>query len=148
MEDKDPNDEELNPQGQDDINDADDSFGLPDLDYKPLEEESEPAENESEEESEPAEKESEDTTDEASNESEMVYSSDSEESNEEFAEENGNEKTEFRYQIEDGKSNAPKILLGILGVLIVAAVIWFFGYYRPEQKKLAEDASIKQEQID
>lgn len=41
MDEKDPNEEELNPQGQDDVNDADDSFGLPDLEYKPLKDEDE-----------------------------------------------------------------------------------------------------------
>ena len=46
MEDKDPKDDELNPEGQGDINDADDSFGLPDLDYKPLEDVEETVEEE------------------------------------------------------------------------------------------------------
>jgi len=139
MEDKDPKDDELNPQGQDDINDADDSFGLPDLDYKPLEEED--SEEDTEVESNEA------TTEEETNihEVDSTYT-DTEESMSENLEEE--EKPELRYQVEEEKSNTPKILIGIITVLVVAAAIWFFGFYRPQQQKIAEDARIKQEQID
>ena len=50
MKDKDPNDDELNKDEQDNINEADDSFGLPDLDFTPLDEESEEEATEAEEE--------------------------------------------------------------------------------------------------
>ena len=38
MKDKDPNEDEFNQDEQDNINEADDSFGLPDLDFNTLEE--------------------------------------------------------------------------------------------------------------
>ena len=49
---KDLDDENINEENQGDINEANDSFGLPDIDYKPLEEESE-AEASSEADAEP-----------------------------------------------------------------------------------------------
>ena len=51
MKDKDPNEEEFNQDDQDNINEADDSFGLPDLDFTTLDDESD-AEEESVEEPE------------------------------------------------------------------------------------------------
>ena len=161
MEDKDPKDEELNPQGQDDANEADDSFGLPDLDYKALDEEEneseaeapvqeEPEEIASETVEESEEEAEEDKTEESAEEAETSYSysSDEEESSDSMEEDQEEEEPQLRYQVEESSSNGPKILLGILGILIVAAVIWFFGYYRPQQQKLEEEARIKQEQID
>lgn len=143
MEDKDPNEEELNPQGQDDANDADDSFGLPDLDYKALDEEEDEPKVEEEEEQPVAS----DETEEAKEEVENTYA-DHAETGDDEGEEEVKEKPQMRYQLEESKSNGPKVLLGILGILIVAAVIWFFGFYRPKQKKIEEEARIKQEQID
>lgn len=48
MTDKDPNEDEFNEEEQDNINEADDSFGLPDLDFEPLDESSSDDEDEPE----------------------------------------------------------------------------------------------------
>ncbi len=137
MDEKDPKDEELNPQEQDNLNEADDSFGLPDLDYKPLDEESseEPV----------VEPEEDSAVEEEENTEDSYTSSYSEESEEEEQEE---EKPALRYQMEEESSNAPKIIGGIIGVLVLAAVIWYFGFYGPQQKKIAEAEKAKQEELD
>lgn len=144
MDEKDPKDEELNPQGQDDINEADDSFGLPDLDYKPLDEASEESDEElGTENTDPVEVESEEVEDSDGTEKveEEPYNYESEGQEEE------EEKPELRYQIEEKSSNAPKILLGILAVIIIAAGVWYMGYYRPQQQEIADAEKAKQEQI-
>ena len=134
MEDKDPKDEELNPQGQDDINDADDSFGLPEMDYKTLDE---AADNDS---SVKVEEQNEDSVvNEEHHDEEYNYSSDTTEDT---------EKQELRFQLEEEKSNTPKILIGIFAVIIVAVSIWFLGFYRPHQQKLERDAKAKQDLLD
>ncbi len=167
MDEKDPNEEELNPQGQDDINDADDSFGLPDLEYKPLEddskeseseepeaEESTPEESDTEsidnsEESTPDEEEesSYDSTQEESTE-EYSYDSNDEETEDDESEEGEEEKSQMRYQLEEKSSNAPKIIGGIFVVLLVSVAIWYFGFYRIQQQELADAEKAKQELID
>ncbi len=140
MDEKDPKDEELNPQEQDNLNEADDSFGLPDLDYKPLEEEpSEEPVSEPEEDSTVEEEEVQAETTEDNYTS--SYSDETEEEEEE-------EKPALRYQMEEESSNAPKIIGGIVGVLVLAAVIWYFGFYGPQQKKIAEAEQAKQEELD
>ncbi len=143
MDEKDPKDEELNPQGQDDANEADDSFGLPDLDYKPLDEES----NDSEEEltteentyTEEEEVEEEEPQDSYGATSDYDDSTKSEEDT---------EKPALRYQMEEESSNAPKIIGGIIGVLALAAIVWYFGFYRPKQQKIEDEAKAKQEELD
>lgn len=144
MDEKDPKDEELNPQGQDDINDADDSFGLPDLEYKPLDEVSE-EDTPDEPESVPSE-DSEDAGE--AQEEEPRVEEDSYDDNSNNSTEDEAEKPELRYQIEESSSNVPKIIGGIFGVLIVAAIIWYVGFYRPKQQKIADDAQAKQELLD
>ena len=134
MDEKDPKDEELNQQEQDNVNEADDSFGLPDLDYKPLEEETSEADEEIESD------EVSETEDQPSYESDSsTYSSDTDEEE---------EKPTLRYQMEEESSNAPKIIGGIIGVLALAAIIWYVGFYRPKQQKLADEAQAKQEELD
>ena len=64
MKDKDPNEDEFNKDEQDNINEADDSFGLPDLDFNTLEDEPEAAEPEEEGESTAAEEPEEASSDE------------------------------------------------------------------------------------
>ena len=55
MKDKDPNEDEFNQDDQDNINEADDSFGLPDLDFNTLEDEPESEEPEPDKEYDTAE---------------------------------------------------------------------------------------------
>jgi len=143
MDEKDPKDEELNPQGQDDANEADDSFGLPDLDYKPLDEE---GSTETEEDLS-----SEDDSAQAVEDSaeEEVDDSISEETAAEeelpVETEDEPEKPVLRYQMEEESSNAPKIIGGIIAVLVIAALVWYFGFYQKQQKQLAEAEKAKQE---
>ncbi len=160
MDEKDPNDEELNPKGQDDINDADDSFGLPDLEYKPLDEDSdesdgaESSEPDTSEETQSEENESSEEenlpSEEVNEEATESYSFDStEEETDTFeSEEEEDEKPTLRYQVEEKSSNAPKIIGGIIAVLLISVAIWYFGFYKIQQQELAEAERVKQEQID
>jgi len=143
MDEKDPKDEELNPQGQDDANEADDSFGLPDLDYKPLDEE-EPTETDEEISSE-----DENVEPVAEEEVENNFSEETEtEEESSIGEQDESEKPVLRYQMEEESSNAPKIIGGIIGVLALAAIVWYFWFYRPKQQKIEDDAKAKQEELD
>lgn len=124
MEDKDPKDDELNQEGQDDINDADDSFGLPDLDYKPLEESEEGAE-------------SEETAG-------TGYEDDTPDDSAEAEEESASEQPERRfsaYREQQSSSNGPKIIIAIVAILVIAAGVWYFGFYGPAE---AERAKVEQ----
>lgn len=142
MDEKDPKDEELNPQGQDDINDADDSFGLPDLEYKPLDDDSDDSETE-----EPENKEdSEDVEAEEHSETSSYDSDDEENESSEYEEEE--EKPQLRYQIEEKSSNAPKIIGGIVVVLLVSVAIWYFGFYQKQQQAIADAEQAEQEIVD
>ncbi len=146
MDEKDPNEEELNPQGQDDLNDADDSFGLPDLEYKPLDEEETTEEPAQEPVDEPEDTET--TTQEDSYESQQE---DSYTNPDEEEESENEEKPALRYQLDEDESssNAPKIILfSILAILIIGAGVWYLGFYKPKQEALAEEAQQKQEQLD
>ncbi len=143
MDEKDPKDEELNPQGQDDANEADDSFGLPDLDYKPLDEE------ESTETDEEISSEDENVEPVAEEEVENNFSEETEtEEESSIREEDESEKPALRYQMEEKSSNAPKIIGGVIGVLALVAIIWYFGFYQKQQKELAAAEKAKQEEID
>ncbi len=143
MDEKDPKDEELNPQEQDNVNEADDSFGLPDLDYKPLDEDSaEPEEELNAEENAPLEEEPE--IEEAES-----FSDDQNEVKEEIEqEETEEEKPALRYQLEEESSNTPKIIGGLIVVLLLAAIVWYFGFYQKQQKEIAAAEEAKQEQLD
>ena len=148
MDEKDPNEEELNPQGQDNVNDADDSFGLPDLEYKPLDEDSEETGVEETNDSEETQQDNDENSEEED--SQEVASDTYSEEETETAESNEDEdkKPEFRYQIEEESSNGPKIIGGIFAILLVSVAIWYFGFYGPQQKKIAADEKARQEQID
>lgn len=130
MADKDPKDDELNQEGQEDFNNDDDSFGLPDLDYQPLEDSGEEEQEAAEIEEDVVEEVEDVHTDELEVEEEIEvtaepvrkYSSYKEESN-----------------------NTPMILLGVLAIILIGVGIWYFGFYRPAAQ---EQARIEQEAID
>ncbi len=147
MDEKDPKDEELNPQGQDDLNEADDSFGLPDLDYKPLEEESSDTEEEIQAEEQPVVEPDEEQPNAVSDDY-TEQETEQEPLVEEETEQETEEEPVLRYQVEETSSNAPKIIGGIIGVLLLAVVIWYFGFYQKQQKAIAEAEVAKQELID
>jgi len=171
MKDKDPKDEEFEQEGQDDINEADDSFGLPDLELTPLEEESEEEEAES---SEPASEESEEAVSKEGSESEEeesgqekeeleqpAYSVEGEDTEGEVSEEAEGEEKKYHvveseeedvssvYKPPKPESNAPKIIGVLVVAIIVVAVGWYFGFYRPGQvAKEKEKARIEQQKKD
>lgn len=132
-------DDELNDDfglGSDDANDADDNFGLPDVEYKSLEEaEEEESEKEEESSSEPEEEEapvtSEDTSEEEYRES---YEGDG----------NGDD---YEYEDESkSDSIAPKLILITIILVVVAGAVWYFGFYSPAQKAAEEQARLAQQQ--
>jgi len=167
---KEDQDEEINEGAQDDINEVDDSFGLPDVDFKPLDEEDEedseepaPAEEELEapsEEDQPVEKEPE--TD-----AEPVADSGSPFGTIEDEFEDGKDEPEketftvdslqdppdeetpkFERKFEHPEQSSPvgKILIAIAGVIIIGGAIWYFAFYMPEKKEQEEQA--RQEQLE
>jgi hypothetical protein len=125
MKDKDPNDDELNKDEQDNINEADDSFGLPDLEFNTLDEESE---------EEPADSNTENVEETADSSEEEPQAEVSEPYDEEEpeVEEATLARPSYSYVPPKPESNAPKIIGVLIAILLVAAAIWYFGFYRPE----------------
>src|SRR5690349_3064785 len=118
--------EDESQENRDNINsESDDTFGLPEIEYEPINRKETPAEEERQEEVSSPE-----YTQESSVEQETV-------------EERGYTPTYF--DDEEKPSVLPKVL-GILALLLViGAGVWFFVYYRPQQ--LAEEKA-KQEQLE
>ena len=159
MKDKDPNEEEFNQDDQDNINEADDSFGLPDLDFNTLDDEPE-AEEEIEEKTE-----SEDEVEEIIVEEEIIIEEPVDsvvEEQPEYEEEviitdeedvedtgevtsdddNGTEGT--GYVPPKPESNAPRIIAALIITVLISGAVWYFAFYRPE--KAAEEKA-RQEQL-
>ena len=112
---------------KDDFESADDSFGLPDIDYKPLEREEESKAETSEAEmseglSQPPEPEAQAVKEEPS----YSYSS--------------------YMQEERSSSLAPRIIGIIVVILVALAATWYFGMYQPEQEKARLEEQRQQEQ--
>lgn len=132
------NNDELNEQNHDDFNEADDSFGLPEVDYEPLEEDEETKSEEAEEASSTQEEET------------VTYSSDNddqeESSNEEEQQEEQQEYVPGSYTPpEEESSNVGKVVLLVLILVLTAVGIWYFGFHKPEADR-KEQARIEQEQ--
>lgn len=131
-------DENINQESQqDDLNEADDSFGLPDVDYEPInrDDDSDELEEESSSTEETASEESEESTDE-------VYAS---------ASSGGEEppKKEYvpgSYTPPKDDSMVGKVIALILVLLLAGAAIWYFGFYRPEQQRMEKAKIEKQKQ--
>lgn len=121
--DEDPSQDNLN-------NNSDDTFGLPEIEYEPLQREEEPVRPVSESPSQPS---SHEPITRKEMEREEVQSN---EYNTNYY--NNNE--------EEGNSPWPKIL-GIAAILLLTAgAVWYFGMYRPAQMKLAaEKTRLEQE---
>lgn len=143
------NNDDLNDQNQDDFNEADDNFGLPDVDYKPLDETSDDSEMSDDESS---------TSDEDNTYASHSDSSESEDNEEtsytsyDSGEDSGYTSKETQEYIpgsytppQDESSNVGKIIGIILFVVVVAVGAWYLGFYRPAQK---EKARIEQEARD
>ena len=139
-EDIDENDE-INEGRSDDINEADDNFGLPDVDYSPVDESSdEPAKKE------PVEEEA--TSSETTDESETYSETREEPTKTAYASTaaggTGSTYEPGSYTPPKPESNAPKIIILVAVILLVGAGIWYFGFFRPDQQ--AEQARIEQQE--
>jgi len=153
--------EEFNEDSFEDINDSDDSFGLPDIEMEPLSEVDEPEEKKEE----PAEEETatEDAADEDAAEIEGESSQEVEASEEDYYKEPGeDEKVDEAETIDQSteteetssylppkkESIMPKLL--VLGAIVIVAglAIWYFLFYKPEQARLASEEKARQEQLD
>ncbi|MEM9857148.1 MAG: SPOR domain-containing protein [Bacteroidota bacterium] len=126
-------DENINEENQGDINEADDSFGLPDVDYKPLEEESS---------DEPA------TVEEET----LAYSDSEEEDATVNMEEEQREEQAYvpgSYSPPKEESNKSGIIIGVIVFLLIAVgVIWYVGFHLPAEKEMAEKARIEKQRQD
>ncbi len=155
-------DENINEDAQADINEDDDAFGLPDVDFKPLDEieEVEETADESVEESQDEgvdyENEiQEEETAQVEEEESYEYPKDSIEN--EFDDETKDfhddepeikddmqeeEKPVYtrKFDHPEEKSPAPKIIISILVILLIISGVWYFGFYAPQQKAIAEKA--------
>lgn len=157
---KDLEDENINEENQGDINDADDSFGLPDIDYQPLDESEEPVSEEEpedeptfaftpepeEETEEPTEYEEESTTTYASGIEDEPETADYDEESE------GDQEQEYvpgSYTPPKENSSKAGLIIGIVLVLLAAAAaIWYFGFHRPaKQAELARIEKQRQERL-
>lgn len=156
--------DDLNSEEQGDINEIDDSFGLPDIEYKPLDE----LEETSEEITEDVEESIEQVSDEVNDNQDDSHSFE-EESSEEVADEvYPSFKEEDTYQADEDSdaksyddleeeakaaekeyvpgsytppkenSNAGTVIIVILLILAALAAGWYFGFYQPGQAEKAE----------
>jgi hypothetical protein len=121
--DEDPSDENVN-------NTNDDTFGLPEIEYEPLKREETPKTS----------PESASYTTSQPNQTAREMEREDIQNNEY----NSNTNTNY-YEDEDSNSPWPKIL-GIAALLVAVGIgIWYFGFYRPEQARLADKAKQEQE---
>lgn len=137
------NNDDLNDQSSADFGDGDDSFGLPDVDYKPLEDSDDDLAEDSEIQSEEIQDEI-NASDSSEYESETSSSYD--ENDTESEGENDETATEYvpgsYSKPEEESSNVGKVV-GIVVILVLAALsIWYFVSYRPAQQ--AEQDRIEQ----
>jgi hypothetical protein len=145
MKDKDPNDDELNKDEEDNINEADDSFGLPDLEFNELDEDS--AEEESSDSDSENVEESEDSGEQGFPPEEDAEEPYNEDESEVFDAEEEEEPPKTSYVPPKPESNTPKIIAFLIIVVLATAGIWYFGFYRPkaaaEEKARIEAADKK-----
>jgi len=111
-----------------DINEADDNFGLPDVEFEPLDK-SEESEESKESEPEQPKKEEVKQPEKPAYSQGSTYQSSSAES---------------EYELPQGESIAPKIITFAILLIIAAGAIWYFGFYKPKQVA-KEKARIEQE---
>jgi hypothetical protein len=121
--------EEESSENQDNLhNESDDTFGLPEVEYEPLNREEVTAEEE------------------ASKHSTYIEEPEPEPVQEEVVEEHHEEYRSVYSDLEtEGSSPWPKILGIVLLALVAGAGIWYFAVYRPKQKA-AEELARKEEQ--
>lgn len=121
-------------QPQENLENADDTFGLPEIEYEPLKretpEEETPAEENPEVQSEPAPFESEEPVAEIKEE---------EQPKEEFTEENQFYEPSYSYSYQEEEPAIWPKVLGVLAVLLIAGLaVWYFAIRMPEQRRAEE----------
>jgi hypothetical protein len=126
-------------QPQENLENADDTFGLPEIEYEPLKRETPVEENttnvssESQPEPEPVEE-------------PIAEATEEEKPKEEFVEENQFYEPSYSYSYQDEKPAVWPKVLGVLAVLLIVGVaIWYFAMYRPKQ--LQAEAQLRREQL-
>jgi hypothetical protein len=128
-------------QPQENLDNSDDTFGLPEIEYEPLRRDT-PAEestsNESDEvQSEPIANSPEEPVEEIQQEDQPK---------EEFTEENQFYEPSYAYSYEDEKPAIwPKVLGVLLVLLIAGGAVWYFAMYRPKQQ--AADEQLRRERL-
>ena len=132
---KQPEDE---PEENDDQNSgSDDTFGLPEIEYEPINRENPPAENVRPPEPEPQEK---------VDQPEYIEEQPVTETPMERDEGRQTEYTSTYYDDDEGNSPWPKILGIALLILIIAGAGWYFGYKRPNDQAAAREKAQQEEQ--
>lgn len=136
--------------GSDDFNEADDSFGLPDVDYQPLDRDEEAREEEPETSYEPEpepEPEPEQSYSYTETEDSYTQEEDSTEYSSTYDEPHVEQESTYvpgSYTPPKDNSVVPKVLGLIFVLLLAGAAIWWFGFYQPA-KEAEEKAKIEQQ---
>jgi len=112
------------------INESDDNFGLPEIEYEPLNRDEVKIEDTSTIKEERTE-----TTEETISEPSEYQTETSEERSHEYV-----------FDEPEETSSAPKIIGGIIGLIVVVAAVWFFMVYQPKKKE-AEERARQEEMI-
>ncbi len=106
------------------INESDDNFGLPEIEYEPLNRETKIEETSQTQETETTER---------------VEESTSQES--EYQPEASEERRhEYVFDEEEKPSPAPKIIGGLIALLVLVAAVWYFVMYLPTKREAEEQA--------
>jgi len=132
---KNPDDDESKENTENINNDADDTFGLPEVEYEPLKRE-EPVE-------EPAPKEErvyETSSSSEGTENQPVEETVPDEFQDEVVDDRYEQpyKSSYSYMEEKQSSIWPKVILIVLLVLAAGGALFYFAYYAPKQKKIQE----------
>jgi hypothetical protein len=121
---------------------ADDTFGLPEIEYEPLKRDTPPVEENKTNESSEAPPEPEPIP----SEEPVAEIKTEEQPKEQFVEENQFYEPSYNYSYQDEKPAVwPKVLGVLLVLLIAGGAAWYFALYRPQQ--LQEEAKLKRDRI-
>lgn len=121
-------------QPQENLENADDTFGLPEIEYEPLNRDAPVDENKVEDTSEVEPEPPPFTSEEP-----VAEINEEEQPKEEFVEENQFYEPSYSYSYQEEKPAIWPKVLGVLAILLVAGVaIWYFAFKLPEQRR-AED---------
>lgn len=128
--------DDINDGRSDDLNNADDNFGLPDVEYTPV--------NRDEPETVKEETSDADTTHTDSAYTAAAAGSTSASAGHTYQK----DESYTRYGRKEQGSNGGKIIAILLVLLIAAVGIWYFGIHRPQQEKLVEQEQREQKEIE